>query len=260
MRHLARAGRDGRGKTAAELREMSHLESCLYALTNLRETLNIVQVGANDGAINDPLYGFVRANAHRTRVILCEPKAYLVPELERAYAFHGARFIFNGAVGPGPTLTLYRIRREHWEEFSVRYARGWPAYRAPTGVTSAHRDHVLDWVRKHYRGPRRPDEVIEEVSVECLDMAGLLHRAGLFDRVDVLQIDAEGFDDEVIRASDLPRLRPLVVNFEYRNLPAGRAADLRALLARAGYVFSPHGMDGLAIRSGDPDSALPGAQ
>jgi FkbM family methyltransferase len=242
-------------RSKATLPELTPFESCLHLLTNMRETLNILQVGANDGAINDPLYGFVSANPRRTRIILCEPQSYLIPELERSYAFHDARYIHNGTVGPASTLRMHRVRREHWEAFSVPYARGWPVWRAPTGVTSANRDHVLAWVRKHCRGSLRPGDVIEEVSVECLDMAGLLRRAGLFDRVDVLQIDAEGFDDQVIYASDLGRLRSLVVNLEYRNLSQGRATDLRAFLARQGYVFSPHGMDGLAIRSAGVEGA-----
>ena len=38
--------------------ELSHFESCLLLLMGTQESVNIVQVGANDGSINDPLYGF----------------------------------------------------------------------------------------------------------------------------------------------------------------------------------------------------------
>jgi FkbM family methyltransferase len=236
-------------KPAPPLREMTHLESCLHLLTNMRQTLNIVQVGANDGITNDPLYEFISNYPHSTRIILCEPQSYLIPELEKSYGFHDAKYIFNGAIGPGPSLKLYRIKRECWAECSAPYAKEWPEYRAPTGVTSSSYDHVSAWVSKYYRGDKQREDVIEDVSVECVNICELLKRAALFESIDVLQVDAEGFDDQVVYASNIGEFLPLVVNFEYGNLPWQRAQDLRNYLTQKGYVFSQHGIDGLAIRT-----------
>lgn len=230
-------------------RELTHFESCLHLLANFRETLNIVQVGANDGAINDPLYGFISNYPKRTRVILCEPQAYLIPELEKNYEFHNDKFVFNGAIGPDPSLKLYRIKRECWPDFSAPYAQGWPEYRAPTGVTSSSYDHVLTWASNYYKGKLPPSDVIEDVSVDCVNMRELLRRAGMFASIDVLQIDAEGFDDQVIYASDIERFLPPIINFEYGNLPPQRAKELSKYLAGHGYVLSQHGIDGLAIHT-----------
>ncbi len=115
--------------------------------------INIVQVGANDGVINDPLHGFLKAHPAATRVILVEPQAALIPVLRQAYACHPGAVIVQAAVGPVGPLLLHRVRPECWGDLVVPYAAGWPEYRAPTGVTSARRDTVLAWVAQHYRGP-----------------------------------------------------------------------------------------------------------
>ena len=38
--------------------EMSHFESCFRVILAIQRNVNVVQIGANDGSINDPLYAF----------------------------------------------------------------------------------------------------------------------------------------------------------------------------------------------------------
>jgi len=232
--------------------ELSHYESCLHLFMGMFETINIVQVGANDGSINDPLYAFVSKYPDRSRIMLVEPQDHLIPYLEENYKFHSKKHIFNGAIGPDPELTLYRIRKDSWQDFDVPYAKGWPDYRAPTGVTSASYEHVAAWVSKCYRGDLHTKDVIEALSVESINMEELLRRSTLFTNIDVLQIDAEGFDDQVIYSSNIENLRPLIINFELTNLDAQKATAVKSFLSKCGYMVSPHGMDGLAIRTISP--------
>ncbi|MDG1102910.1 MAG: hypothetical protein P8N75_05985 [Ascidiaceihabitans sp.] len=83
-------------------------------------------------------------------------------------------------------------------------------------------------------------------------MEELLRRSTLFNNIDVLQIDAEGFDDQVIYSSNIENLRPLIINFELTNLDAQKATAVKSFLSKCGYMVSPHGMDGLAIRTISP--------
>ena len=228
---------------------LSHYESCLYLLMGMSETINIVQVGANDGSINDPLYAFVSKYPDRSRIILVEPQEDLISHLEENYRFHSAKYIFNGAIGPDPELTLNRIRKGSWQDFDVPYAKGWPEYRAPTGVTSANYEHVAAWVSNFYKGNLDVKDIVETVRVESVTMEELLKRSTLFTNVDVLQIDAEGFDDQVIYSSNIEELRPSIINFELANLNEQRANALKNFLGSLGYTVSPHGIDGLAIRT-----------
>jgi len=63
----------------------------------------------------------------------------------------------------------------------------------------------------------------------------LIARLSWTQDIDVLQIDAEGADDEVIYASDIERLRPRLINFERRHLSDQRQQTLAAFLAGQGY-------------------------
>jgi Methyltransferase FkbM domain len=213
-------------------------------------TINILQVGANDGVINDPLYGFVHAHPDATRIILVEPQAELIPVLSGTYAFHPGKVIFQGAIGPAQRMTLHQVRKACWPDLVVPYAKDWPLYRAPSGVASGRRDMVLEWVGRHYKGPLPLDEVIEAVEVEVITTRSLLARVGLFERLDVLQIDAEGQDDLVIHASDIEGLRPRLIHFEVRHLGAERLGAVSAYLTGLGYLVERRGMNALAQLSG----------
>src|SRR5690606_20184347 len=91
----------------AENGGLTAYEVGLFTLVAALGEVRIVQVGANDGAINDPIYGFVRKFADRTNILLVEPQEYLLPYLEENYRFHRQKTIFNGAVGPSGVLKLY---------------------------------------------------------------------------------------------------------------------------------------------------------
>jgi len=221
----------------------------MSALLSSVPKLRIVQVGANDGAINDPLYGFVREKKARTSLILVEPQKQLLPYLKSNYSFHDGAEVFNGAIGPDSSLRLFCVREAFWDKLSVPYATGWPAYRAPTGVTSADRGHVRDWLAQYLGRGIDPDSAIEEFTVQALPLTALLERHGFPARIDVLQVDAEGFDDQVIYASDIARTWPRIINFEAMNIPESRYAALEAHLLDLGYELFRHHHDALAVRT-----------
>ena len=73
------------------------------------------------------------------------------------------------------------------------------------------------------------------VEVESRTVASLIAEAGVAD-VDLLHIDAEGFDDQIIR--DLPLTAswaPQFLIFEKKHLSRTRHADVRRILKHAGH-------------------------
>lgn len=245
------AGRFGYDIVRSQARQpcgMSPFDACLRLLANQLDSMNFVQVGANDGVINDPLHQFLRKHADRSRVVFVEPQSALLPVLQKNYEFHPSAFFLEGAVGPDPSLELHSVDPIAWADLSVPYAKGWPPYRAPTGVTSSDRELVLAWVRRHYEGSLDPEEIVRTEVVRCMQLEDVIAEADLFERLDVLQIDAEGFDDAVIYASNLESLRPLLINFEVQQLDAERRAKLWNHLSGLGYEVMLHGIDALAVR------------
>lgn len=224
-------------------------EYCMTTLLAAGGPLHVVQVGANDGATNDPLFHFASSYPARTRMLLVEPQTALLPYLRANYSFHPDAVVFNGAVGPAGTLRMFCVAPAVWDKLGVPYAANWPLYRAPTGVTSARREHVAGWLRQHLSPGIDPEAAIEEIAVPCLTLPDLLREHDFPEQIDILQIDAEGYDDEVIFASDIGRTRPKIINYESANLSSEKARQLSQNLATRGYSLFRHGIDTLAIRT-----------
>lgn len=214
--------------------------------------MRVVQIGANDGLINDPVNSFLMEYRDQTEVLLIEPQQYLIPALSETYKTHPAHVISNSAVGERGILSLYAIDERCWPDYHAPNAKAWPLYWAPTAVTSSDREHVLRLFRRHYTGPVSADQAIVTLNIECFPLIELLERVGFGRPIDVLQVDAEGADDEVLYQSSLEELNPKLVNFESTHLPLDRMTKLCNFLIRLGYDLQSTGRDTLAIRTDFP--------
>jgi FkbM family methyltransferase len=228
---------------------IAQLELAIASLVAVRTSLNIVQIGANDGRINDPLFPILRKQQFRSKLLLVEPQAQLIPFLQENYCWHSNSVIANCAVGPDGHLTLFTVSERCWDHLKVPYARDWPRYRAPSGVASANREFVAEWLERYLPSYIAVDDMIEEIRVESRGLRSILHQY-LFDgKIDLLQIDTESCDDEVIFASEVESLRPHLINFEYNNLSPARLSALVDFLHSQNYQLYPdqHSADMLAI-------------
>lgn len=230
-----------------EERFSTALECSLLSLLSCNQEILIVQVGANDGSINDPIYEFVKYFSERTQILLIEPQKELIPYLQENYLFHNNCLIFNGAIGPTKELILYSVDKSVWNDLDVHYAKEWPEYRAPTGVTSTRKEHVKDWLRMYLNKNFNIESAIREYTVPGIQLSALLKDMNIPQSIDVLQIDAEGYDDQVIYYSNIDKLTPKVINFEAEYLSSERLERIRLFLEKRGYYLSWHDGDILAI-------------
>lgn len=214
---------------------LTFLEVLLQGYLAAKGRMNLVQVGANDGRINDPIHAFVMRNRARTRILLIEPQPEIIPFLKQNYAAHPDAHIHQGAIGPEDNLRLFRVKPALWAVYNPPYMKDAPAYRVPSGFTSSSIAHVRRHAEGNFRIEARLDDCIEELRVPCSTLHALIARLSWTQDIDVLQIDAEGADDEVIYASDIERLRPRLINFERRHLSEQRQQALAAFLAGQGY-------------------------
>jgi FkbM family methyltransferase len=211
-------------------------QTAILTLLSQKPRLRIAVIGANDGKHADPLYGILEQHlAPRVELLLFEPQTQLIPYLNANLAFVENKRIFNHAVGEPGELTLHVIGEAHWEALQPRYAKDWPLYRAPTGVTSASRDNLRKWIAE-LRPDLDPEPMIETVKVPCSPLVDALEAKGIAPEIDVLQIDTEGHDDTVIHNCDLARTRPAIVNCETHHLGIERLRELLGLFEGAGYI------------------------
>lgn len=210
------------------LENLGFIDGFLTGLLAREGKIGVVQCGANDGVTVDPINKFLCRNTAHAQAVLVEPLPDVFDQLKANYGAQNNVSCLNIALGPEGSLTLYRLKAEYSENY-----RGIIA----SGITSFDRDFVL---RKSEFlvgiDEVAPEDRIEEVKVPCMTVSRVID-----DHIDRLgsnpfvQIDAEGFDDQVIYSVDLERHRPLGFNYEFNKLSEQQISDLRKHLANFGY-------------------------
>ena len=149
--------------------------------------------------------------------------------------------MLNCAVGDGTPLVLWRIKPQY-----DKYYKGISA----SGKTSQRKDYVLRKAQNHL--PRElgpPEELIESFSINSLSLSEIINDYCENSAIDLLQVDTEGFDDDVIYSLNLDRNRPKVINFESIHLSTQKLDTLCDTLRGYGYSIYPNGAeDMVAIR------------
>lgn len=223
----------------------------LSAAIAVQPSFNIIQVGANDGKYNDPIYDFVKKYKNRTNIILVEPQKELIPYLEDNYSYHPSSEVYNKAIGADVSkIQLYRVGREYWNKIDVDYGENWPDYRAPTGVTTSDKDQLLSWVSEHVRTKSQPDKIIEKYAVDVSKPQTILKRSEIVDEIHLLQVDTEGMDDEIVYAFFEDEIHPSVINIESKHLTESQRSKLETKLATKGYeIYNYTAGETLALKS-----------
>lgn len=243
-----------RKRKSAKSTVWTPLEAALHGLLSARGSLNVIQIGANDGKWNDPIHAFLMQEAESTNLLLVEPQPEIAAILARTYESHPSVTIFEGAVSrESGEMILYRVRPDLWESTSMPYLKDAPAYRAPSGFASTDREHVerhVDMLR--WRSDGRPvavDEAIEALRVPARTLGDLATSHSHVFPVDVLQVDVEGIDDTLVLAALDSGTYPHIINFEAHHLPPGRRAAVESKLTDSGYRLAAVGGDLLAVRT-----------
>jgi FkbM family methyltransferase len=189
-----------------------------------------LQIGAFDGVAGDPIYPLIER--HDLRGVLVEPQRAAFERLKANYACFGdSRFVFlNAAVAAEDgSAKLYRIQ---------------PTANAPEWtpqLASFDRQVLLN----HAHLIPNLESLIVAEEVRAVSVASLLNEAGL-GRVDLLQIDAEGYDAEILRLFDVFRRRPPIVRFEHKHLSRAVHDSAVQSLLTVGYKVATGDGDTLA--------------
>ena len=230
---------------------LDYYNEYLNGYLKTKVNVNIVQIGANDGKINDPIYATVMEHKNATTILLIEPQPEVIPFLFENYRAHPHCTIVNGAVGFDGNLTLYRLKPSLWDLFIRRYLQDAPAYRVPTGFSSQIKAHVINHIRGNLPSIIDEFDAIEELNVPSATLLTILKGNNFPLKIDVLQVDCEGMDDEVLYCCDLSETCPEIINFEHCHLPVERYDNLSSYLKKLGYSIIPWSeSDSMAILSG----------
>jgi FkbM family methyltransferase len=191
-----------------------------------------VQVGSCDGKLGDPLHELIKSNPQWFGIFI-EPVDYVFKALVRNYG-NDLRYVFEQvAIADEPgERAFYHVSEE---------AVGIPSVPSQCEqLGSFDRNHIL----KH--GTTLEPYIITR-RVWCEPLSSVLDRNKV-ERVDIIHIDAEGYDYHVLKQIDFSRFSPKLVLYEHTHLKHDESKAAINLLSSHGYRCVNFGMDTLAIR------------
>ena len=214
------------------------LDVCIDMLA-MKNKLNIIQIGANDGKTLDPIYK--KNLVHGKKILLIEPQKFYNEILLNNYSnFKGELNIENVAIGDGSEdLEFYILKEEYWDEYKNKFGR------EANCVFSFNKKLLANLI-----APRlginlsEMDNYITSLDVDIVTLKSLIKKYN-FNEIDLLQIDAEGYDFKIINS--LGDIKPKLINFESFRLSIEEWNSFKSFCAVNGYGFIQGIMDTLAI-------------
>jgi len=184
-----------------------------------RHPFFFVQVGAFDGVSYDRLHEHIVDG--RWHGVLVEPQVAHFEQLVANYeGLEGLTFVNAAVDSARGARPLFVIEDE--------YGNPIPSL---AGLASFSRRHLDDWQQRD--GHKYPAaHRIGAVRVDCVTFEDILVDV---ERLDLLEIDAEGYDLELLTLFDFDRFAPAIVRFEHVHLSRRDWDEAVALLHRRGY-------------------------
>lgn len=221
------------------------LSGFLNAYSLSKKEFTVIQIGANDGITHDPIHKFIKRD--NWNGVLLEPQSDVFHQyLKRIYAKNKGIITLCAAIGEEDgSLPIYKIA------FSdMRWA---------TGLTSFSKEKIEDAFQNGIvqincskfgiEIPQDKSKWISEENVEVISPKTLLKKFGI-GKIDLLQIDAEGYDLEVIRIFDIEKTNPEAIIFENVGLEEMEYQVYLKKLENAGYYTRKFGPNTLALKKG----------
>ena len=203
----------------------------------------VVQIGANDGITHDPIHKFIKRD--NWKGVLLEPQPDVFNEfLTKIYAKNKDINPLCAAIGEKDgTQPIYKVGFS-----SMRWATGLASF-SKEKIEKAFEDGIVASNCKRFgiEIPADQSQWISHEEVQVIAPATLIQNYNL-QHIDLLQIDAEGYDLEVIRIFDIPNTRPQAIIFENVGLNAADYAACLHLLEEQNYQLKKFGPNTLALQ------------
>lgn len=167
-----------------------------------------IEIGANDGKYLDPIWKYVKK--YNWRGILVEPVPEVFERLKKNYEGRDV-ILENAAIGKRcgiKKMYIIDTEREGMPESFKGYARAISSFRKRMWLNKKRSSEM----KKMFNEIVLPS--MKEIMVDCTTLSSLMKKHGV-EKVDLLQIDAEGYDYEILKTLDI---KPKIVHYENMNL------------------------------------------
>ena len=192
-----------------------------------------IQVGSHDGQTNDPLSKYI--TRFDWNAILIEPTPRAFAKLESRYEKIDKVLTLNIAVAAECTQrTFFYVS----DDAKSKLGESCPDWYDQ--LSSFSKENI----QKHVSGILAP--YIEELEVEVATLENIFATSG-FPRIDVLHVDAEGYDLEVLSSFDIHKHKPQVIIFEHKHLSPCDLNSFEHSLTSSGYILKKFNDDIVAF-------------
>jgi len=205
-----------------------------------KNNLFFVQIGANDGMINDPFYKFIRRD--KWHGLLIEPQRKVFEELKNNYSKY-KRLIFEN------------VAITDKDEVKKLYKISFSDSRRATGISSFLLNDLQKIIDTGYAEiiakeeniilPTNKEKWITTEDVQCLNLKSLLVKYKIT-KVDLLAIDTEGYDYEIIKTIPFNTLKPQVIIYEHTHFNESVKIECSNFLSNLGYKLKATTSDTIA--------------
>ncbi len=206
--------------------------------------LSVIQIGANDGFNHDPIVKFIKRD-HWSGVLL-EPQKYVHDTfLSKLHTNNSKIFTLNAALDyKDGQRSMYNIA------FSkARWATGLSSFDKSALEEAINSGHVARSAAKEGIDlPNRKEDFINEEKITAISPQTLISKYNIR-KIDLLQIDAEGFDVEIIKMMDIANTQPGMIVFEDSHLSDDALKDCHALLTANDYIIKKTKGNAVAIKN-----------
>jgi FkbM family methyltransferase len=206
------------------------LAALLYKFSLSHSPVHFMQVGANDGCFHDPLFKFIRM--FKWKGVLLEPQPYVFENyLKRLHKNSPGIIPVNAALSyEDGEADIYKIAFSN-----ARWATGLASFNKHALESAIASGHVARMAKRYGEElPANENEFIASVKIKTISPGTLISTYGL-KRIEWLQIDAEGFDFEIIKMMEIEKTQPRVIVYENSHLSEADQNSCLELLRKNNY-------------------------
>lgn len=198
-----------------------------------------IQVGANDGITGDDLRRYIEK--YKWHGILIEPVPYVFERLKNNYSKFSNLIFENVAISQHSGFAnFYSISEKDLDNKNL--FENYDKYKLDQ-LSSFDKDTLMKHSYMH------PDfeHLINIIQIPTLTLIDLFKKYEV-KKIDLLQVDAEGFDFEILNAIDFKTVSPNIIIFEHQHMNLCDYKSLIGKIKKSGYKSFKSNWDTVSVK------------